>query len=139
MAKKKSPSRSKARKKKPPRARDIEEHFHSDDPRQAELPEGFVSDSAATDFAMLAELAKAGDVSILKKAAGWMVDRTVVAGTLCQLQYVRCGKKCWCMRRSSPPFHGPYWYAYTFNKRGKLRSIYVGLELNADLLADAIG
>ena len=60
----------------------------------------------------------------------WVADRRVCAGVLCQLQYVRCGKKCWCMREESP-WHGPYWFAYVANKRGKLACRYVGKKLTA--------
>ncbi len=62
---------------------------------------------------------------------GWVEDRRVVGGVVCQLQFVRCGKKCWCMKTEFPPWHGPYWFAYVANKRGKLAARYVGKELSA--------
>lgn len=33
------------------------------------------------------------------------------------------------MKADAPPWHGPYWFAYVANKRGKIASRYVGKEL----------
>ena len=68
----------------------------------------------------------------------WVVERRTVAGVLVQLQWVRCHKKCWCMRTPEPPWHGPYWYAYVANRRGAIAARYVGVDLSkAKVLAVA--
>lgn len=92
------------------------------------------------------------DVSILGRAPSWVEERRVVAGVLCQLQWVQCGKRrfhvggvatrgafgCWCMLKTDPPFHGPYWYAYTMSKRRKLRSHYVGKVISVARVRAAV-
>ncbi len=119
------------RKKKlraPPDPFDVE-HFHSEDERQREL------DEAVEEF----NLTRAQQIELLTRAREpWTVERRVVARVLCQKQWVRCGKKCWCMRVGEPPFHGPYWYAYTFNKRGKVRCSYVGKVISAKRVLAAV-
>ena len=46
-------------------------------------------------------------------------------------QYTRCGKEtCHCMRGSQG--HGPYWYAYWTDDRGRTRNRYVGKSLEGD-------
>jgi hypothetical protein len=61
-----------------------------------------------------------------------VLEKKSRAGVLYQLELVKCGKKrCRCRLRAT---HGPYWYAYRWNKlKSKLVSKYVGrvLELSA--------
>lgn len=86
--------------------------------------------------------------------ARWVVERRVVAGVVCQLQWVKCGKRtknrdedgnwarvlgCWCEHEQEPPFHGPYWYAYTLSSRGKLRPVYIGKVISAKRVRAAVG
>jgi hypothetical protein len=41
-----------------------------------------------------------------------------------RLETIRCGKpNCWCAEGEG---HGPYWYAYWRDDRGRLRKTYIG-------------
>ncbi|WP_366918617.1 DUF6788 family protein [Acaryochloris sp. IP29b_bin.148] len=47
-----------------------------------------------------------------------------------QLEYVRCGKEtCKCSSGRTEDMHGPYWYSYERNSKGKLVSRYIGKKL----------
>jgi len=134
MAKrKKHPLRTRTREKPDPG------HFHSDDPRQR----GLLAELAASEEVSIVRVDDDdddddGEAFVFKGRITWMVERKVVAGVLCQRQFVRCGKQCWCMKAAGPPFHGPYWYAYTFNKRGRVRCTYIGKSISAKRVRAAI-
>jgi hypothetical protein len=56
------------------------------------------------------------------------IEHFTTGGITYQLELVNCGKTA-CKRCKRGPAHGPYWYAYWTDSRGKQHSKYIGKHL----------
>jgi hypothetical protein len=67
-------------------------------------------------------LAKQPALPLIEKAGREVVKRRVMGSVSYQLEMVKCGKDC----KGCP--HGPYWYGYYRNQKGKVVSTYIGKD-----------
>ena len=68
----------------------------------------------------------AEQLPLIDKPNREVVEQKKVGSYYYQLEKVRCGKAvCRC---ASGELHGPYWYAYKRNSKGKMTSKYIGKQ-----------